>query len=112
MIQNEGFLQQYLLSAAREGDIILFQPPPWSPCAVAAGPTGLVAGTLVSWDMILVTLHVPSSKRGCQRIMLPSCWVRGFPLRLSLASKRDSEEALLTHAFDQQEARKGDQKTS
>jgi hypothetical protein len=90
MTHSEDFLQQYLFSAAREGDTILFRPPPWSPCNVAAGPAGLVAGTLVSWDMILVTLHVPSSKGGGQRIMLPCCWVSGFPLRLSLASRRDS----------------------
>jgi hypothetical protein len=66
MNEQDDFLQQYLLSAAREGDTILFEPPSWFLCDAAPGRAGFVAGTLVSWDMFTVILRVSNRKQGDQ----------------------------------------------
>jgi hypothetical protein len=83
MNQHDDFLKHYLLATARQGDTILFEPPSWFLCAAAPNPAGFVVGTLVSWNMTLVTLQIPISTRGWQWITIPSSWVSGFPLRLS-----------------------------
>jgi hypothetical protein len=89
MNEHDNFLKQYLRLTAREGDTILFQPPSWFLCDATPDPAGFVAGTLVSWDMNTVTLHICGSKRCCQGITIPFSWVRGFPLHLSRAAGRD-----------------------
>ncbi len=81
--QSDSFLQEYLLSAARKGDTILFAPPPYYPFDPTPSPTGLVSGKLVSWNTITVTVQLLDREKPGPRITLPSHRVRGFPLRLS-----------------------------
>jgi hypothetical protein len=90
MNQHADFLHLYLLSTAKEGGTLLFQPPSWFRCNAAPSAAGFVAGTLVRWNMIAVTLCVHSSKRGYQCIIIPSSWVRGFPLHLSTPCSKES----------------------
>jgi hypothetical protein len=66
MNEHDRFLNQYLLARAREGDTILFQPPSGFRCAAVPGPAGLVAGTLVRWNRMALTLHVLSNIQGYQ----------------------------------------------
>jgi hypothetical protein len=66
MNQYADFLNKYLHSTARAGDTILFEPSAYFLCDAIPSSAGFIAGTLVGWDMITVTLHIPSSKTGCQ----------------------------------------------
>ena len=83
MNEHVDLLNQYLRSTARVGDMILFEPPSCPLYNGASSPTGLVAGTLVSWNMITLTLKIPGSNKGWQWLIIPSSWVRGFPIHLS-----------------------------